>query len=49
VLLPPYIVADLYAWCWRIEETFLTLKHLLGLSYLWTGSANGIQLQFMYA
>ena len=27
------------------EETFNTLKRLLGLSYLWTGSINGIQLQ----
>jgi len=44
-VLPPYIVADLYARRWRIEETFLTLKRLLGLSYLWTGSVNGIQLQ----
>jgi len=35
----------LYARRWRIEETFLTLKRLLGLSYLWTGSGNGIQLQ----
>ncbi|NET62478.1 MAG: IS4 family transposase [Symploca sp. SIO2E6] len=44
-VLSPYIVADLYARRWRIEETFLTLKRLLGLSYLWTGSVNGIQLQ----
>jgi len=44
-VLPPFIVADLYARRWRIEETFLTIKRLLGLSYLWTGSLNGIQLQ----
>lgn len=44
-VLPPYVVADLYARRWRIEETFSTLKRLLGLSYLWTGSINGIQLQ----
>ena len=37
---------DLYSWRWRIEETFLLLKRLLGLSYLWTGSINGINLQF---
>ena len=36
---------DLYSWRWRIEETFLLLKRLLGLSYLWTGSINGIKLQ----
>ena len=44
-ILPPYVVADLYARRWRIEEIFNTLKRLLGLSYLWTGSINGIQLQ----
>ncbi|MGF1588837.1 MAG: IS4 family transposase [Pleurocapsa sp.] len=44
-ILPPYVVADLYARRWRIEETFNLLKRLLGLSYLWTGSINGIQLQ----
>jgi hypothetical protein len=30
---------------WRIEEAFSTVKRLLGLSYLWTGSINGIKLQ----
>ena len=44
-VLPPYVVADLYSRRWRIEETFLLLKPLLGLSYLWTGSINGIKLQ----
>ena len=44
-ILPPYVVADLYARRWRIEETFNLLKRLLGLSYLWTGSINGIKLQ----
>jgi hypothetical protein len=44
-ILPPYVVADLYRRLWRIEEAFNTLKSLLGLSYLWTGSLNGIQLQ----
>ena len=44
-ILPPYLIADLYSRRWRIEETFLLLKRLLGLSYLWTGSINGIKLQ----
>lgn len=44
-ILPPYVVADLYSRRWRIEESFLLLKRLLGLSYLWTGSINGIKLQ----
>jgi IS4 transposase len=42
--LPPYVVADLYRRRWRIEEAFSTVKRLLGLSYLWTGSINGVQL-----
>lgn len=44
-LLPPLVVADLYRRRWRIEEAFDTVKRLLNLSYLWTGSLNGIQLQ----
>jgi Transposase DDE domain len=44
-VLPPYVVADLYQRRWRIEEAFNTVKRLLGLSYLWTGSMNGVQLQ----
>jgi hypothetical protein len=44
-VLPPYVVADLYRKRWRIEDAFNTVKRLLGLSYLWTGSLNGIQLQ----
>ena len=43
--LPPFVVADLYRRRWRIEEAFSTVKRLLGLSYLWTGSINGIKLQ----
>lgn len=43
--LPPYAVADLYHRRWRIEEAFHTVKRLLGLSYLWTGSINGVKLQ----
>jgi hypothetical protein len=45
LILPPYVVADLYSRRWRIEEAFNTVKRLLGLSYIWTGSLNGIQLQ----
>ncbi len=44
-VLPPLVVADLYRRRWRIEEAFDTTKRLLNLSYLWTGSLNGIQLQ----
>ena len=44
-VLPPLVVADLYRRRWRIEEAFDTVKRLLNLSYLWTGSLNGIQLQ----
>ena len=43
--LPPYVVIDLYQKRWRIEDAFNTVKRLLGLSYLWTGSINGIKLQ----
>ncbi len=38
-------VMDLYEQRWRIEDAFLLVKRLLGLAYLWTGSANGIALQ----
>jgi hypothetical protein len=44
-ILPPYVVADLYQRRWRIEDAFNTVKRLLGLSYLWTGSINGVQVQ----
>jgi hypothetical protein len=40
-----YVVADLYSGRWRIEEAFNIVKRLLGLSYIWTGSLNGIKLQ----
>ncbi|MBD0308578.1 MAG: transposase [Microcoleus sp. T1-bin1] len=39
-----YVVADLYRRRWRIESAFCTVKPLLDLSYLWTGSRNGVQL-----
>ncbi len=44
-ILPPYVIIDLYQKRWRIEDAFNTVKRLLGLSYLWTGSINGIKLQ----
>lgn len=44
-VLPPYVVIDLYQKRWRIEDAFNIVKRLLGLSYLWTGSINGIKLQ----
>jgi len=44
--LPPFVVADLYRRRWRIEEAFCTVKRLLGLSYLWTGSLNGVTAIF---
>lgn len=44
-ILPPFVVADLYRRRWRIEDAFHAAKRLLNLSYLWTGSVNGIQLQ----
>lgn len=44
-ILPPFVVADLYRRRWRIEDAFNAAKRLLHLSYLWTGSVNGIQLQ----
>ena len=44
-VLPPYVVADIYSRRWRIEDGFNLVKRLLGLSYLWTGSINGIKLQ----
>jgi hypothetical protein len=48
LILPPYVVADLYSKRWRIEEAFNTVKRLLGLSYLWTGLLNGIKLQLYW-
>jgi hypothetical protein len=39
------VVADLYRRPWWIEDAFNIVKRLLGLSYLWTGSINGIKLQ----
>ncbi len=44
-ILPAIWVADLYRRRWRIEEAFAIVKRLLNLSYLWTGSINGVLLQ----
>jgi hypothetical protein len=38
-------VCDLYRRRWRIEEAFALTKRLLGLSYLWVGNHNGVEIQ----
>ena len=38
-------VVELYGYRWSIETAFQHVKRLLGLSYLWVGSQNGIELQ----
>jgi hypothetical protein len=38
-------IVQVYDRRWHIETAFLTIKRLLGLSYLWVGSINGVQLQ----
>jgi len=43
--LPAAYVAALYSERWRIEDAYGVVKRLLGLSYLWVGSQNGVQLQ----
>jgi hypothetical protein len=43
--LPARGVCELYRRRWRIEEAFLLTKRLLGLSYLWVGGQNGVQVQ----
>ena len=44
-ILPAWVIADIYRRRWRIEEAFFMVKRVLNLSYLWTGSENGILLQ----
>src|SRR5919108_3082895 len=44
-ILPAWVVADSYRRRWRIEEAFFIVKRVLNLSYLWTGSENGVLLQ----
>jgi hypothetical protein len=41
-------VCELYRRGWRVEEAFLLTKRLLGLSYLWVGGNNGVEIQ-LYA
>jgi len=43
--LSPQQVCDLYRRRWQIEDAFLLTKRLLGLSYLWVGGTNGVQMQ----
>jgi hypothetical protein len=38
-------VVVLYEARWKVETTFLLVKRLLGLSYLWVGGLNGVRLQ----
>lgn len=38
-------ICELYRRRWKIEEAFLITKRLLGLSYLWVGNTNGVQIQ----
>jgi len=44
-ILAPAAIVDLYSRRWRIEDAFHIAKRLLGLSYLWSSSANSIALQ----
>lgn len=43
--LPAEYVAELYAERRRIEDVFNTIKRVLGLSYLWCGASNAVQVQ----
>ena len=43
--LPALDAIDLYRRRWRVEDAFNLTKRLLGLSYLWVGSTNGVALQ----
>lgn len=38
-------LCQLYRSRWRIETAFNEVKRLLGLSYLWSGSSNGVEIQ----
>jgi DDE family transposase len=46
--LSPPEICQFYRKGWRIEEAFLLTKRLLGLSYLWVGGSNGVEIQ-LYA
>jgi hypothetical protein len=41
-------VCELYRERWSIEKAFLVTKRLLGLSYVWVGGRNGVEVQ-LYA
>lgn len=43
--LPAEVVVALYWQRWRIEDAFHVVKRLLGLSYFYVGSINGVQVQ----
>jgi hypothetical protein len=43
--LPADKAVSLYRQRWRIEDTFLIVKRLLGLAYFWGGSQNTVELQ----
>ena len=38
-------VCEIYRHRWNIEDAFNITKRLLGLSYLWVGDSNGVQIQ----
>lgn len=40
-------VCELYRRRWRIEDAFLLTKRLLGLSYIWVGDINGVEIQIL--
>src|SRR5262249_32985249 len=41
-------ICELYRRRWRLEDSFLVTKRVLGLGHLWKASANGVQPQ-LYA
>lgn len=43
--LPAVYAVMLYRQRWRIEDAFLLIKRLLGLSYFWCGAQNAVELQ----
>jgi IS4 transposase len=45
VRLPAVYAVMLYRQRWRIEEAFLIVKRLLGLSSFWCGAQNAVELQ----
>ena len=47
-VLPVLYAVPLYYQRWRMEESFVLVKRLLGLAYFWCGAENAVQLQ-LYA